>query len=60
MDDGRGSTALHWLGDSNDPSKEHTLENQCILAKQLIKAGANVNAYAQRWLYKMTPLHNAC
>jgi ankyrin repeat protein len=47
MDDGRGSTPLHWLGELYDPSKEHTLDNQCILAKQLIEAGANVNARAQ-------------
>jgi hypothetical protein len=60
MDDGRGSTPLHWLTETSDPSKEHTLENQYIIAKQLIKAGANVNARAQRCLYEITPLHNAC
>jgi hypothetical protein len=59
-EDGRGSTALHWLGEMSDPSKEHTLENHCILAKQLIEAGANVNARAQRGLNKSTPLHNTC
>jgi hypothetical protein len=60
MDDGRGFTPLHYLAQLSNPNKEHTLENQCILAKQLIEAGANVNARAQRCLYKMTPLHNAC
>jgi hypothetical protein len=60
MDDGRGATPLHWLGETSDPSKEQTLENQCILAKQLIEAGANVNARAQRNLGKITPLHIAC
>jgi hypothetical protein len=60
MHDGRRSTPLHWLAELSDPSKEHTLENQCILAKQLIEAGANVNARTQRCLYKITPLHNAC
>jgi hypothetical protein len=60
MDDGRGYTPLHYLAKMSDPSKEDTLENQCILAKQLIEAGANVNAHAQRNLGKITPLHNAC
>jgi hypothetical protein len=60
MDDGRGSTPLHCLIQLSDPSKENTLENQCILAKQLIEAGANVNARAQRCLGKVTPLHTAC
>jgi hypothetical protein len=35
LHDGEGSTALHWLTQMSDPSKEHTLENQYILAKQL-------------------------
>jgi hypothetical protein len=60
MDDGRGATPLHWLAERSDQSKEHTLANQCILAKQLIGAGANVNARAQRGFYKSAPLHNAC
>jgi hypothetical protein len=60
MDDGRGHTPLHCLTNMSDPSKEGTLENQCILANQLIVAGANVNARAQRNLGKITPLHNAC
>jgi ankyrin repeat protein len=34
--------------------------NQCILAKQLIEVGANVNARAQCCLKKSTPLHAAC
>ncbi len=59
-DDGNGSTPLHWLAELSDPSQEHTLDNQCILAKQLIKAGANVNARAQRCVKRMTPLHGAC
>jgi hypothetical protein len=59
-DDGTGFTALHWLGETSDPSKEDTLNNQCILARQLIEAGANVNARAQRSFGKMTPFHNAC
>jgi hypothetical protein len=60
MDDGRGVTPLHCLAQLSDPSKAQTLENQCILAKQLIEAGANVNARAQRGLYKCTPLHPVC
>jgi hypothetical protein len=60
MDDDIGFTPLHCLVQLSDPSKEHMLENQCILAKQLIKAGANVNARAQRGLHKSTPLHEAC
>jgi ankyrin repeat protein len=59
-DDGRGFTPLHCLAQMSDPSKEHTLVNQCILAKQLIEEGANVNARAQRNLGKRTPLHSAC
>jgi hypothetical protein len=59
-DDGGGATPLHWLANMSDPSKEHTLENQCILAKQLIEAGANVNARAQHAWHKGTPLHIAC
>ncbi len=59
-DDGNGSTPLHWLAELNDPSQEHKLENQCILAKQLIATGANVNARAQRCVKRMTPLHGAC
>jgi hypothetical protein len=60
MDDGTGFTPLHWVAEMSDPSKEHTLKNQCILAKQLIEAGANVNARAQRLMTKITPLHCAC
>jgi hypothetical protein len=60
MDDGRGATPLHWLARMSDPNKEQALEKQCILAKQLIEAGANVNARAQHNLGKITPLHHAC
>jgi ankyrin repeat protein len=60
MDGDKGSTPLHWVAHINDPSKEHSLDNQCILAKQLIEAGANVNARAQLGIDKMTPLHGAC
>jgi ankyrin repeat protein len=60
MNVGSGSTPLHWLTELSDPSKEHTLKNQCILAKQLIEAGANVNAHAQRGNDKSTPLHATC
>jgi hypothetical protein len=60
MDDGKGCTPLHCLAEMSNPSKDHVLENQCILAMQLIGAGANVNARAQRNLFKMTPLHVAC
>jgi hypothetical protein len=62
MDDGRGFTLtpLHCLTQMSDPSNTHMLENQCILAKQLIEAGANVNAHAQHAWNKSTPLHYAC
>jgi hypothetical protein len=62
MYDGRGSTPLHWLAQMSDPRKEHTLENQRILAKQLLEAGANANARAQGCFdkVKVTPLHIAC
>jgi hypothetical protein len=43
----------------NHPSKELTFKNQCILAKQLLEAGANVNARAQRGFDKAKPLHGA-
>jgi hypothetical protein len=55
MNDGNGSTPLHWICKMSDPSQEHTLENQCILAKQLIEAGANVNARAQHRLHERAP-----
>jgi hypothetical protein len=48
------------LRELSDPSKEHTVKNQYILAKQLIEAGANVNARAQCGQNKSTPLHGAC
>jgi hypothetical protein len=46
------------LTDLADPSDYSTHENQLILAKQLIKHGANVNALSQP--KDCTPLHNAC
>jgi hypothetical protein len=60
LDDGRGYTPLHYLAQLSKPSKEHAVENQIILAKQLIEAGADVNARAQRGWKKITPLHTAC
>jgi hypothetical protein len=49
---------LHLLADLADPSDYSTHENQLILAKQLIKHGANVNAVTRP--EGETPLHNAC
>jgi hypothetical protein len=53
-------TPLHWVAEMSNQNKESTLENQCILAKQLIEAGANVNARVHRCLGERTPLHSAC
>jgi hypothetical protein len=51
-------TPLHHLADLADPSDYSTHENQLILAKQLIKHGADVNAVTRP--KGETPLHNAC
>jgi hypothetical protein len=51
-------TPLHLLTDLADPSDYSTHENQLILAKQLIKHGANVNALSHP--HDGKPLHNAC
>jgi hypothetical protein len=50
--------ALHLLAILADYSDYSTHKNQLILAKQLIKHGANVNALSNP--DRMTPLHNAC
>jgi hypothetical protein len=50
-------TALHLLTDLADCSDYSTHTNQLILAKQLIKHGANVHALSHQ---NETPLHNAC
>jgi hypothetical protein len=52
------ASALHVLANMADPSDYSTHENQLILAKQLIKHGANVNAVSSP--NGETPLHNAC
>jgi hypothetical protein len=49
---------LHFLADVADPSNYSTHVKQLILAKQLIKHGANVNAVTRP--ESETPLHNAC
>jgi hypothetical protein len=54
----KGSTPLHLLAYLVDHSDYSTHENQCILAKQLIENGANVNAATSP--NKETPLHHAC
>jgi hypothetical protein len=51
-------TALHLLADLADYSDYSTHTNQLILAKQLIKHGANVNAVTRP--EDQTPLHQAC
>jgi len=43
-----------------DPNNEDSLENQVTLGRQLIEAGANANAKAERGLSRVTPLHRAC
>jgi len=43
-----------------DPKDSQTLVNQVILAKQLIKAGADVTARAESGMINITPLHNTC
>jgi hypothetical protein len=49
---------LHHLADMADPSDYSIHKNQLILAKQLIKHGANVSAASIP--YRKTPLHIAC
>jgi ankyrin repeat protein len=51
-------TLLYQLANLADPSDYSTHENQLILAKQLIKHGANVNAVSIP--QGQTPLHYAC
>jgi hypothetical protein len=51
-------TPLHLLTELAHPIDYSTHENQLILAKQLIKHGANVNALTRP--KGVTPLHNAC
>jgi hypothetical protein len=51
-------TPLHFLADLADHSDYFTHENQLMLAKQLIKGGANVNAASIP--DGETPLHRAC
>jgi hypothetical protein len=51
-------TALHALSPLADTIDYFTHENQLILAKQLIKHGANVNAVTSP--QGQTPLHKAC
>jgi hypothetical protein len=50
--------ALHFVAILADYSDYSTHKNQLILAKQLIKHGANANALSTP--DRMTPLHNAC
>jgi hypothetical protein len=58
LEDQKRSTALHDLSSLADYSDNSTHENQLIMAKQLIKHGANVNALSH--LEDKTPLHYAC
>jgi hypothetical protein len=51
-------TPLHKLSSLADPSDYSNHENQLILAKQLIKRGANVNAVSSP--RSETPLHEVC
>lgn len=60
VSDGEGSTPLHWIAESADGSRKTSMKNQMLLGQQLIDAGANVNARAERGLGKVTPLHRAC
>jgi ankyrin repeat protein len=52
------STPLHLLADLLDPTDYLTHVNQLILAEQLMKHGANVNAVS--FPHGETPLHSAC
>jgi hypothetical protein len=57
-DEERSVTPLQQLAEMADPSDYCTHENQLILAKQLIKHGADVNAVSSP--QSETPLHKAC
>jgi hypothetical protein len=52
------ATLLHMLTDLADPFDYSTHVNQLIVANQIVKHGANVNAVANA--QGMTPLHKAC
>lgn len=58
-DDG-GSTALHWLSEMAHPKKHSSHQAQAALGRQLLGAGANVNAITDIGLGNVTPLHRAC
>jgi hypothetical protein len=58
QDGGKRDIPLHFLAALADPNDYSTHENQFILAKQLIKHGANVNAVTTP--DGETPFHNAC
>lgn len=57
-----GTTALHLIAEAcADPKDPLTLENQLVLAQQLLDAGADVNARASKKDFNMiAPLHRAC
>jgi hypothetical protein len=48
VNDPKGFTALHYLAEMSDPRLECIAENQCILGRQRIEHGANVNARAHK------------
>jgi hypothetical protein len=57
-DEGKSTTALHYLASLADPFDYSTHVNQLILAKQLIERGADVHAISSK--EGETPLHQAC
>ena len=58
--DGCGSTALHWLAEMSSPHGGVSTENVVVVARQLLDAGADANARAERGLGGITPLIKAC
>ena len=55
-----GATALHCLPELADPNSGASHSNVLVLARQLLDAGADVNARAGPGLYRVTPLMRAC
>ena len=58
--DDAGSTALHWLPELANPNSSASHSNVLVLARQLLDAGADVNARAGPGLDRVTPLIRAC
>lgn len=55
-----GSTGLHWLPELVRPSGGDSPKNVVVIARQLLDAGADVDARAEKGMGLITPLVRAC